>query len=1057
MKEFTMKWQLRRNVSTNARALHYKRCSILVPGIALLFLSGGGSGLIAQDDRGIGEAVKSIEAYVRGDVDHDASEKSATMKIESLRSHGGDFQKRISLSLALLNRSSARWSKRDFAGAEADLLERLNLGKGLKDSREDPYGVSRAFTLESSYYGLANLYLATGNLNRAVQAFDAAVFFRDAAERGLNEAKIESNYTELPPWAKSEQILNTSGPSDWISGPFLKKIGRYEEALSSFQKEIRKIDDAWAIFEPSWKVRFKEQAARTDQLADQAFRGAEKDYAEVWLNYWSKKALREIEAAEILLKLDRRQESIEACERAISAAEKASSPPVDIEEKSKAPPFDLKNLAGLPPSEVEKMKGFLELASALDGMHAMERNQQSHVIETTRAAAIFFEAGAYERAFTRSEKGVSEIKPDSSNRFALPLVFSNSTIDPAAAFRLHGDIEAALKRFDEAKAAYESAKKFAEIVYPENHPEALRIEEHALLLEAMKEESPDRGEIANQVRELVNRKIEYFDEMLSLSDEEQRLAFRTLLDPWSLPANLGEKQLLAETVFRTKGAILDSVMKDQELFASISDSAREELRKLQQVWMERQMQGGTQAVEDAKALKRLIDQRKNAARSAADSGADEKSEKLISVESIQSALPSGAVLLEYIQYLHYEAPGKATTRYGVIVLEHGKEPEFISLGSREEIDHLIARYGGMMRQATSDEEARSILTALESLILSPALGSVEPEVNQLLVSPDGAMNFLSFATFLDSEEQFLGQRYQVSYLSSGRDLLRPQSEPDEQSVAIFASPDYSSRISSKERSDPAAGLPLLAGLRGVLAGMEFPPLPGTAEEADRVRKIVQDQWHWSVSGHFEEEATEENFFRNGSRGIIHFATHGFFLPEIRGGSKDSGIGQFPGYDTGETGITGGINLRNPMHRSGLALAGANVTMREWNEGTVLDTANDGILSAQELSLADLKNTWLVVLSACDTGLGEAPTGESVLGLRRGLIQAGAEQLLLTLWPVADRETADFMAHFYEKLGQNFGDPSGVMAQTQLHFLDEYRSDRGLASAVRLAGPFVFSR
>ena len=98
-----------------------------------------------------------------------------------------------------------------------------------------------------------------------------------------------------------------------------------------------------------------------------------------------------------------------------------------------------------------------------------------------------------------------------------------------------------------------------------------------------------------------------------------------------------------------------------------------------------------------------------------------------------------------------------------------------------------------------------------------------------------------------------------------------------------------------------------------------------------------------------------------------------------------------------------------MTRSLLALAGAAVTLRDWKKGIFPPPENDGLLTAQQAAGLNLDRTWLVVLSACDTGDGEARTGEGVLGLRRGFAEAGAQNLLMTLWTADDAETADLMA------------------------------------------------
>jgi len=117
--------------------------------------------------------------------------------------------------------------------------------------------------------------------------------------------------------------------------------------------------------------------------------------------------------------------------------------------------------------------------------------------------------------------------------------------------------------------------------------------------------------------------------------------------------------------------------------------------------------------------------------------------------------------------------------------------------------------------------------------------------------------------------------------------------------------------------------------------------------------------------------------------------------------------------------------------------------------------NDGILTAEDVDALDLKGTWLVTLSACDTGSGEAKTGEGVLGLRRGFLQAGAQHLLMTLWPISDAATVQIMTDFYDA-AQKTANPSQALSEVQRDWLVKIRSEDGLARAVRLAGPFILS-
>jgi CHAT domain-containing protein len=146
---------------------------------------------------------------------------------------------------------------------------------------------------------------------------------------------------------------------------------------------------------------------------------------------------------------------------------------------------------------------------------------------------------------------------------------------------------------------------------------------------------------------------------------------------------------------------------------------------------------------------------------------------------------------------------------------------------------------------------------------------------------------------------------------------------------------------------------------------------------------------------------------------------------------------------------------NPMWASGVALAGAQKTFASWADGRPTDSPHDGVLTAEEVAALNLDGTWLVTLSACETGMGEARSGEGVLGLRRAFLMAGAQNLLMTLWPVNDEATAHFMEDFYQRTLAS-GEAVDALAESQRKWLGKLRSEKGLLAAVRDAGPFVMA-
>jgi CHAT domain/Sel1 repeat len=227
-------------------------------------------------------------------------------------------------------------------------------------------------------------------------------------------------------------------------------------------------------------------------------------------------------------------------------------------------------------------------------------------------------------------------------------------------------------------------------------------------------------------------------------------------------------------------------------------------------------------------------------------------------------------------------------------------------------------------------------------------------------------------------------------------------------------------------------------------------LEGTQKERDAlVNKF--STWDWTLTDFTAKEATKEALLKIHSPYILHLATHGFFAKEDPTSAKT----QPEAFFSDRKSVTKSKFFKNPMHRSGLALAGAQTTIEAWKRDEVPSVENDGILTAEDVSTLDLQGIWLVTLSACDTGSGEARTGEGVMGLRRGFIQAGAQNLLMTLWPISDEVTVHIMSDFYEA-AHTSGNAPEALAKVQRDWLVKIRKEQGLASAVNLAGPFIMS-
>ena len=228
----------------------------------------------------------------------------------------------------------------------------------------------------------------------------------------------------------------------------------------------------------------------------------------------------------------------------------------------------------------------------------------------------------------------------------------------------------------------------------------------------------------------------------------------------------------------------------------------------------------------------------------------------------------------------------------------------------------------------------------------------------------------------------------------------------------------------------------------------FESLTGTQKESDELTKKFIG-WGWTPTDFTAKEATKEALVKIRSPYILHLATHGFFAKEDPTATQPATL------LNDRQSVIKSRFFKNPMHRSGLALAGAQTTIEAWKRDEVPPVQNDGILTAEDVSTLDLQGTWLVTLSACDTGSGEARAGEGVMGLRRGFIQAGAQNLLVTLWPISDEVTVQIMSEFYDA-AHNSGNAPEALAEVQRNWLIKLRAEKGLAQAVNLAGPFIMS-
>ena len=558
-------------------------------------------------------------------------------------------------------------------------------------------------------------------------------------------------------------------------------------------------------------------------------------------------------------------------------------------------------------------------------------------------------------------------------------------------------------------------------------------------------------------------------DILSFTSEQQRLAFQETTNPFTLPATLGSAPDIAQGILHNKGVVLDSLLEDR-LVAEASKEAKQrevidQLRaakqRCTQLLMEVPKDFSAEARQrrEAELKKRAAQVEELEATLARQVSGLGRARRALSVTvaQVQGALADDQVLVELLRYNHYLGKNEWERRYGALVIASKGEPRWVPLGAAAGIEKKVELYGKSVRGETDETTLHSVLRTLHDQVWAPIQKALPEGTKTVILSPDGDLNFISFATLLTVADEFLIEKYSIGYVASGRDLLRERGPSATELLAVFGNPDFGSKAELVAQATEASGpIAIWASEMDDFGNMLLRALPGTEAECAGLKAQAEASGK-PIEIFLGADATEAQMREINSPRILHLATHGFFLSESKDehGSENREPGAERMSVIGDAQKERRVILKNPMHRSGLALTGAQRTLEAWAEGEVPPGDNDGIVTAEEVGGLELKGTWLVVLSACETGTGQAKAGEGVMGLRRGFIQAGAQNLLMTLWPISDETTVQIMLDFYKRAFASENAAHSLL-EVQRDWLVKLRKEEGLLYAVNRAGPFIIS-
>jgi tetratricopeptide (TPR) repeat protein len=585
-------------------------------------------------------------------------------------------------------------------------------------------------------------------------------------------------------------------------------------------------------------------------------------------------------------------------------------------------------------------------------------------------------------------------------------------------------------KYSEAEPLLKQALAIRKTQLGDNHPDTATSLNNLAIFYQSQDDIPHAIEF---LRQGITVEEYNLSENLNIGDEKQKqdymktvlgTTYRVIsLNLQAAPNNPEATHLALKTILQRKGRILDVLTNSlQILRQQINDPESQTLLE-QLIQKQTQLSNLTfQKTDTIKSFEthrqeiaKLKTENKQLANKLSRRSAEFRNlSQPITLEAIQKLIPTNAALVEIVRYQPFNP--KATKdsekfgkpHYAVYILFANGEIKTKDLGETQPIDEQVTAFRrNLADPKTPIPQLQKSARQLDEKLTQP-IRQLLGNTKTLLLSPDSALNLIPFEVLVDENNQYLLENYQITYLTSGRDLLRQKEKfASQQPPLIIADPLYN-QTGQKVALTPNS-------TRSInLADSVFSPLEATKEEAEAIKKLLPQSTVLT-----QAQATENALKQVKKPNILHIATHGFFLES----TKNKNENQRDNKNEGERNSPLRID-DNPLLRSGLVFAGVKVSQ---------SAGDDGVLSALEATNLNLVGTKLVVLSACDTGNGDISTGEGIYGLRRALVIAGSESQLISLWKVSDNETKNLMIAYYQRLKKGEG-RSEALRQTQLAML-----------------------
>ena len=566
---------------------------------------------------------------------------------------------------------------------------------------------------------------------------------------------------------------------------------------------------------------------------------------------------------------------------------------------------------------------------------------------------------------------------------------SKGNINAAAIYTLTGDVFYQLKNYKKSGEFYNQARDIYEKYFSRTHPEYVKIlSKQAKVYYMQKDFKKAKKNIEEALTDYENfikcyfpalserEKTKYWNTIKSDFEFYNTLAFGNLDDFKDLTGKVYNYQLL------TKALLLSSSIKIRERILNSSD---ENLKKAYNDWVQKKefLTNALSMSTEQLTLNAIDLPSLNNEVEKLEATLSEKSElfgqsfenKKITYENVQKSIAKNEVAIEMVRYRHFDHNFTDSVIYVALYVKNdGARPKAVELPEGHRMETRFFKY---YRNCITGQvpDAHSYKVFLEPIAKAIGINTT------IFISPDGVYNQLNLEAVPTPDGKYIIDNANIVIISNTKDLylrkVKSKGGVPSNTATMFGNPSFYMTASNSK---------------------SIPALPGTEREVNELQDLLK-QKGWKTFEYMDKSASEERVKEQESPKIFHIATHGFYSP-----SADEDEAQK--LTSSEAQLA-----ENPLMKSGLLLRGA---------GDVLDKTKynynieSGILTAYEAMSLNLDKTDLVVLSACETGLGDISNGEGVYGLQRAFLVAGAKVLIMSMFKVDDAATQKLVLTFYKK-------------------------------------------